>query len=537
VPERIGRFELLVPIGTGGMATVYLARTRLVAETYRFAALKILHQKLGADDGAGLADLVAEAKLASVIRHPNVVPVLSVEEDEPWVALVMEYVEGETISGLVRAARAKGEKVPAPIIGAMLCDVLAGLHAAHEATDDGRPLNLVHRDVSPQNVIVGLDGRARLTDFGIAKIERTNATATGLVKGKIGYMAPEQIAGMKLDRAVDVWAAAVVAWEMLAGERLFQGDPMPTMLRIVNEIPPRLRTVSPDVPEAVEEIVASALVHDPKKRPPTADALRRAVADTWAAFGGVAEPAEVGRYVGALAGEKLDRRREQVTEMLELRARMTSVTRHAEASSRDTSSAKQAPPEISTRATASPVAASAGTSALGTGGRGPKRSVLLASLAGSGIAAAVAVWFATRADVPPGLPVVPSAAAAATVAPAPSAVPRVVVFSSKKAMKSIRVEGREVATPPTLMLGVPVAEGRQVAEVVAQDGETVTVAVAAGVTQVDVPFVVASSAPPAESAAASARPATRVPVRSPSATSKAGGGAKDPGLADTPYRP
>ncbi|NUP13911.1 MAG: serine/threonine protein kinase [Polyangiaceae bacterium] len=543
VPERIGRFEPLVPIGTGGMATVYLARTRLVAETYRYAALKILHQKLGADDGAGLADLVAEAKLASVIRHPNVVPVLSVEEDPPWVALVMEYVEGETISGLLRAARAKGEKIPPPVIGAILSDVLAGLHAAHEATDDGRPLNLVHRDVSPQNVIVGVDGRARLTDFGIAKIERTNATATGLVKGKTGYMAPEQIAGLKLERAVDVWAAGVVAWEMLAGERLFQGDPMPTMLRIVNEIPPRLRTVSPEVPAAVEDVVAGALVHDPKKRPPTADAFRRAVADAWGGFGGLADPAEVGRYVRRLAEEKLALRRGQVAEMIDLRARLSSVTEHAEASARETSSAKAPPPDLATRVTASPLASpgSIGDPAFET--RRARRGAVGGVLAAIGVIGAASVWLATRADPAASATSSSSAANVTSVVPAPSAAPRVVVFSSKKAMTAIRVGGREVVTPPTSTLGVPIPEGQNEAEVVAEDGETLVVVVAADATQVQVPFaapssVASSSVTPssATSATPALRPAAKGTARG-SATAKPEKEAKDPGLADTPYRP
>lgn len=510
------------------MATVYLARTRLVADTFRSAALKILHQKLAADDGAGLADLIAEAKLASAIRHPNVVPVLSVEEDPPWVALVMEYVEGETISGLVRAARAKGEKLPARVAGAVLADVLAGLHAAHEASDDGRPLNLVHRDVSPQNVLVGLDGRARLTDFGIAKVERTNATATGLVKGKTGYMAPEQIAGLELDRAVDVWAAAVVTWELVAGERLYNGEPMPTMLRIVNEVAPRLRAAHPEVPIALDEVVASALAHDPKKRPPTADAFRRALVDAWAEYGGLADPDEVGSYVRSLAGEKLERRREQVAEIVSLRARMSSVTRTAEVSARETSSSKEPPVEVAALAASSPA------SAVEVGVRSPsaRRRTLLAITAGALAAVTIpAVWYSARSDATPSAPAAP--ASATTMAGTES---RVVVFGSKKPITAVRVAGREVTTHPTETLGVPVPDGEHQAVVVAADGETKSVVVGSTATQIAVPFdepVAPSSATSTSSASAPPSPA-RPPIRG-SAPAKSGKDPKDPGLADTPY--
>ncbi|NUO55010.1 MAG: serine/threonine protein kinase [Polyangiaceae bacterium] len=530
-PERVGRFELLVPIGTGGMATVYLARTRLIADTYRYAALKILHQKLAADDGAGLADLVAEAKLASAIRHPNVVPVLSVEEDEPWVALVMEYIEGETISGLIRAARAKGERIPQPIVGAMIADVLAGLHAAHEATDGGKRLDLVHRDVSPQNVIVGLDGRSRLTDFGIAKIDRTNATATGLVKGKTGYMAPEQIAGLKLTRAVDIWASAVVTWELLAGERLFHGEPMPTMLRIVNEIPARLRTIEPSIPESVDEAVAQALAHDPSKRPATADAFRKILVDAW---GNLADPAEVGRYVQALSGEKLDRRRAQTEEILDLRARMTTVTRHAEASARDTSSSKKAPGDLPTRLESGPTTAPGETGFASTGSlRRPGRTRAL----GLGIAAlgvvAFGVWMVTRS----GANVAASPTTPAREASSSEAASRIVVFSSKRPIVAVRVAGRTVESPPALTLGVPVPTGAHEAEVVAADGERASVSVPADASQVLVPLEPATSAiePSASAgAAASARPTGRAPGRlQPPA--KATAAPKDPGLAPPPY--
>ncbi|HQP39033.1 MAG TPA: serine/threonine-protein kinase, partial [Polyangiaceae bacterium] len=199
-PDHVGRYEILLPLGTGGMATVYLARVLVVEDLYRNVALKLMHPHLRTDDGQSTAQLIGEAKLAASIRHPNVVPVLEVGEDPHGVFLVMDYVEGDTLSGIVRAALAGGATLPPRIVARILSDALLGLHAAHELTSaEGAPLSLVHRDVSPQNLLVGTDGISRLTDFGIAKVAtQLDATASGVVKGKVGYMAPEQALGRRV---------------------------------------------------------------------------------------------------------------------------------------------------------------------------------------------------------------------------------------------------------------------------------------------------------------------------------------------------
>ena len=186
-----------------------------------------------------------EARLAARIHHPNVVSTLDVGEGEQ-LYLVMEYIEGDRISGLIKAAARKGERVPVPVTLRIMIDVLSGLHAAHELRDhQGHPLNIVHRDVSPQNILVGVDGVTRITDFGIAKAEaRLTVTREGQVKGKMSYMAPEQLSSTNVNRRADVYAAGVVLWEALTGRRLFRAD---TEAETLNGIPRIAREKTPPV--------------------------------------------------------------------------------------------------------------------------------------------------------------------------------------------------------------------------------------------------------------------------------------------------
>jgi eukaryotic-like serine/threonine-protein kinase len=324
MPERVGRYELLLPIASGGMATVYLARSKGVGGFEREVALKLTHAHLRENPDFAL-DLVEEAKLAGRIRHPNVVSVLDVGDDPLGVFLVMEYIEGDSLSGLLRRAAATGSRLSQRIGLRVLHDALAGLHAAHELVDEsGAPLNLVHRDFSPQNVLVGIDGISRLTDFGVAKAAtRLTQTATGLIKGKIGYMSPEQARGQKLDRRSDVWAAGVIAWEIVTGRRLFKSDnDVATLLRLVSETPPSARSLSPEVSAALDEVIGLALTPGLQKRCATARELAELLSQACAESGGLADPAEVAECVNMLAGPKLSERHSRVAEVRSLRVRM-----------------------------------------------------------------------------------------------------------------------------------------------------------------------------------------------------------------------
>jgi serine/threonine-protein kinase len=300
---------------------VYLARTRGVAGFEREVALKLVHAHLRADEESRL-HLLEEARLAARIRHPNVVPVTEVDADACGVFLVMDYVEGEALSGLVRMLRDHNHRLPTRLIARIMNDALAGLHAAHELRDKQSQLvGLVHRDFSPQNILVGIEGVARLADFGVAKAaSRTVRTKTGLVKGKVAYMSPEQARGHKVDRRCDVWAAGVVVWELVTGRKLYDHeDDVATLLSVVTEEPPRLAQVLQGVPASLDEAVAYALTSDVNRRCPSADTLRCMLESAWDECGGMATPTELGAFVRQTVGHKLAERR-----TLTLRGRSTS---------------------------------------------------------------------------------------------------------------------------------------------------------------------------------------------------------------------
>ncbi len=287
---RLGNYELLQELAAGGMATVYVARQVGAAGFERLVVIKRVHRHLLNDDEFKTMFL-DEARMASKIHHPNVVPVTNVVEEAGELFLVMDYVDAVTLSKLRFVASRNEEPNPhgtvkrlsPPVVTRILADTLSGLHAAHEATDmRGAQIELVHRDVSPQNILVGADGIARLIDFGIAKAaERATHTATGSLKGKYAYMSPEQASGKPVDRRTDVFAAGVVLYEALIGDRLFQADSQLEILKNITEAPippPSLR--APDVPPGLDAVVLKALERDLDKRYATAadflEALERA---------------------------------------------------------------------------------------------------------------------------------------------------------------------------------------------------------------------------------------------------------------------
>jgi serine/threonine-protein kinase len=262
--------EIVRKLGAGGMATVYLARL-----DGHDVAVKKLHAFL-ADDPASVAMMEDEARLMACVRHPNVVGVIDFEMGaEPTV--VMEFVEGIDLGQLTRAASRLGIMLPLDVVAAITCDVLAGLHAAHECRRHDLPLDIVHRDVSPHNVLVGLDGVARVTDFGVAMAaERTQHTEDGVIKGKLGYLAPEQLSS-ECDRRSDVYAVGAVLWELLTGSRLRAGSGVELVVEILcaSVDPPsdHRREAAP-----LDDVVLRALERSPSDRFATAEAMREALA-------------------------------------------------------------------------------------------------------------------------------------------------------------------------------------------------------------------------------------------------------------------
>lgn len=221
----VGRYALYGAIAAGGMATVHLGRLLGPVGFSRTVAIKRLHAQF-ASDPEFVSMFLDEARLAARIRHPNVVPTLDVVATGGELFLVMEYVPGESIARLSRALRERQQTLPTRILSAVMAGVLHGLHAAHEAKDErGHPLGIVHRDMSPQNVLVGTDGVARILDFGVAKAAgRMQTTREGQIKGKLSYMPPEQLRGASVNRQSDIYACGVMLWELVTGQRLFAGD-------------------------------------------------------------------------------------------------------------------------------------------------------------------------------------------------------------------------------------------------------------------------------------------------------------------------
>jgi eukaryotic-like serine/threonine-protein kinase len=284
VTLRLGRYETLRAIASGGMATVYLGRAVGAGGFERLVALKMMHPHIAAEPEF-VAMFLDEARLAARVRHPNVVATIDLVEDPLF--LVMEYIEGPSLHLLLRVCAKSKRPFSVGIALRIFLDVLAGLHAAHELNDaSGEPLNLVHRDVSPQNVLVGVDGVSRITDFGVARAEsRLTSTRGSTLKGKLGYMAPEQIRAEQVDRRSDLYAAGVVLWEMLTEQRLFKAENEGALISQILAGPPRgPRSVAPGVPLAVDKVCLRALRPRPDERYPTAaafaDALEQAVAQS-----------------------------------------------------------------------------------------------------------------------------------------------------------------------------------------------------------------------------------------------------------------
>ncbi len=322
-----GRYALHGPIASGGMATVHFGRQLGAAGFARTVAIKRLRGEF-LESHEFISTLLDEARLASRIRHPNVVATLDMVAADDELFLVMDYVAGESLSRLLSKLERRGERVPPQVATGILCGVLHALHAAHEATDErGEPLGIVHRDVSPQNVLVGEDGLARLLDFGIAKGKgRLQTTRAGQLKGKVGYMAPEQILGEEPDRRSDVYAAAVVLWEVLTGRRLFptsdrRADSFNLIPKILEaDVDPPSAVAA--VPSALDAIVMRGLNRQRDARYDTAREFAVALEDTV----GVATSRQIGEWVERVVGDELRARAAEV-QRLEAQALEAEVQR------------------------------------------------------------------------------------------------------------------------------------------------------------------------------------------------------------------
>ncbi|MDY0003567.1 MAG: serine/threonine-protein kinase [Polyangia bacterium] len=316
--RRFGRFELLLQMGQGGMATLFLARIRGPQNFEKLIAIKKIHDHLSKEDE--FVDMfLDEARISALIHHPNVVQIFDLGSIDGAYFIAMEYVHGQDLSQVLRGAiRSHSQTFGWPYAARLVADAAAGLHAAHELTDaEGKHLGLVHRDVSPQNILVSYDGHVKVVDFGIAyAAEKISQTSTGTLKGKAAYMSPEQSRGQKVDRRSDVFALGILLFESVCLKRLFREDSeAATLLRVGAADVPRPRSIRPDLPAELEKIILKSLAKDPANRFSSAQELQVALEQLLVTKGEMVGPAQVAQLMTELFHDRKRIRDQQIRDV------------------------------------------------------------------------------------------------------------------------------------------------------------------------------------------------------------------------------
>ncbi len=309
---RLDRYELLCPLAKGGMAEVWAGRQYGKHGFQRLVAIKTILSAHAADQRARRMFL-DEGRLAASIRHPNVAAIHDLGDEHDILFLVLEYVEGDSLSQLERAARERGERIPLGVALHVISDACLALHAAHELrAPDGSVTTVVQRDVSPQNVLLAVDGAVKVIDFGIAKTLNhvRQETSAGLLKGKLQYMAPEQALGREIDRRADIWGAGATLYHLLAGKPPFVGaNELETLHLLTSGRAPEPLN---GVPPAVSAIVKRALEYEPEDRYATAEQMHHELERAIHELCGVVTPADVAKVVNQYLSERIERRRKMV---------------------------------------------------------------------------------------------------------------------------------------------------------------------------------------------------------------------------------
>jgi eukaryotic-like serine/threonine-protein kinase len=315
--QRLDRYELLCPVAQGGMAQVWVARMQSQLGFQRLVAVKaILAQH--AEDPQFQAMFLEEARIISSIRHPNVAQIVDLGQHGDALYHVLEWVEGDSLSSLRRRVHGHGHKLPLGIVLRAVADACAGLHAAHEITNEqGELLGVVHRDVSPANVLLSTAGEVKVIDFGVAKVVGRigEETSAGVIKGKVAYMAPEQAFGRGLDRRADIWSAGAMLYQLLSGRVPYDAENQVAILhQLLQGNPPAPLT---GVPAEVAEIAYTALSYRPEGRFATADEMHRALEGALVKHCGAVTSADVASYVETQLGERITRRRATIQRAIE----------------------------------------------------------------------------------------------------------------------------------------------------------------------------------------------------------------------------
>ncbi len=320
--KHLGRYELLEQLGEGGMGAVWLARLSGTAGFEKLCIVKTVLPSI-AKDAEFVSRFLHEGRVLTQLTHGNIAQVLDMDEADGQLFLALEYVAGVDLARLAEQVRAANEFMPTSLVVAMIAQAAEGLGAAHrKVTPDGTPLNVVHRDVSPQNIMVSYEGEVKIIDFGIAKSEaRSRHTAQASVMGKLGYMAPEQARGESVDHRADQYALGIVLWELLANQPFVNRGTLTEM--VVAMATPRIRPLSPlrpDVPASLEAVVLRALAPLPDARFPDTDAFARALTGELLALGSPPGKQQLGEYVKARCAQEFSSQRQLISRIATVRA-------------------------------------------------------------------------------------------------------------------------------------------------------------------------------------------------------------------------
>ncbi len=303
--KSIGRYQLLAKIATGGMAEIWLARQTGIGGFEKIVVVKRILPHL-ATEKAFVEMFLDEAVIAAQLNHPNVVQIYDLGQADDDYFIAMEYLEGESLGHLVSQGVQKGKPISAALSASIMAQVCDGLHYAHTFEDDeGNPLGIVHRDISPHNIIIMFSGVAKIVDFGIAKAAtKMHQTQVGTLKGKLAYMAPEQCMGHKVDARSDIFALGIVLWELLARKRLFKRDAEPMIIRAIMDEPiPKVRDVRESVPEAYAAVADQALQKEPEERFQSAAAMGAALRSALQMENADSSVRAIARYVHDVFGD------------------------------------------------------------------------------------------------------------------------------------------------------------------------------------------------------------------------------------------
>src|SRR3954447_3586724 len=317
--KRLGKYEILALLALGGTAEIYLARIAGAAGFEKYVVVKCLHDHL-ADDTEFVKMFLDEARLAAHLDHSNIVQTMELGEHQGRYYMVMEFLAGLSLAMIVRRAaeRLPNARIPIPLVLNILAQSAAGLHYAHDKAINGRALNIVHRDVSPQNLVISFEGVVKVVDFGIAKAElRETRTRSGTIKGKFAYMSPEQCVANNVDRRTDVFALGVIGHELLTGRRLFKRrSPYETYQSVIDcDVKPPSAT-SHELDPALDAVIMRALTKDKADRYPSAEAFGDALLGYLHHRGIGSGPGDVSRFFDAYFGQEIEEHSGRMRELI-----------------------------------------------------------------------------------------------------------------------------------------------------------------------------------------------------------------------------